>query len=48
MLDKDEMRGILLEYWEDVDDIEEFMTDYFQNLDTYEKNLESFKEIYEV
>jgi len=47
-LDEDEMRGILENYWEDYNNIEEFMTDHYQNLNSYEKNLADFKEIYEV
>lgn len=48
VLDKDEMCRILFDYWDDHEDIEDFMFDHFQNLETYEKNLENFKEIYEV
>lgn len=47
-LDEDEMRSILENYWDDYDDIEEFMIDHYQNLNSYEKNLADFKEIYEV
>lgn len=47
-LDEDEMRSILENYWDDYNDIEEFMIDHYQNLNSYEKNLADFKEIYEV
>ena len=46
-LDPDEMRSMLENYWEDEEDIEQFMIDYFQNLNSYEENLEEFKKIYE-
>jgi len=46
--DVDEMRSILENYWDDADDVEGFLTDHYQNLNTYEENLELFKTIYEV